>query len=142
MVVTVLNAAIWQWRSRPHIARDPSLADGYRDLTRGMALYGNIPWIVMGVGVVFGGVPSVRSYFRPQDMNPYVLAFLGSIVLLWILGSWWLFARGGAEMMARHPGLLQPHIKSPQLIKAFWGLCMLGGVIAVIIMFRTDIPVG
>jgi hypothetical protein len=142
LVFLAVNAGIWRWRSRRHIARDPSLAEGYRRLIKGMVKYGSIPFVIMGLGALSGGAPSIRDYFRPQDMNPYVLAFFGSAVLLWILGSWWLFARGGAETMVRHPGLIEPHINSPRLLKALWVLGMLGGIFAMISMFRADIPVG
>ncbi len=142
LAVLGLNAGIWRWRSRGHIARDPSLAEGYRSLINGMVKYGSIPFVIMGLGALSGGAPSIRDYFRPQDMNPYVLAFFGSVVLLWILCTWWLFARGGAETMARHPGLIQPHIDSPRLLKVLWALGLVGGVAGLVSMFYADIPVG
>lgn len=144
IVITMLTAGLWHWSGGRHIARDPALADGYRSLIKGMVIYGNIPWVVMGVGIVFGGVPSAFHYLLPQDMNPFIPAFYGSVFLIWVLVSRWLFARGGAEMLARHPGLIYLHISSPRLIKAIWVFGLIGGILALIgmfvIMFFIEIP--
>jgi hypothetical protein len=55
------------------------------------------PWLVMGFGQVFGGVPSVWSYFRPQDRNPYVWGWYLSIFLMACTFAYWIIFRGGAE---------------------------------------------
>lgn len=41
-----------------------------------------LPWIVMGLGQLTGSTSSVWDYFRPQDINPFVLAFVGSVFAL------------------------------------------------------------
>jgi hypothetical protein len=51
----------------------------------------------MGFGQVLGGVPSVWYYFRPQDGNPYVLAFVGTILLLSIAFAYWVLVADGAR---------------------------------------------
>jgi len=53
-------------------------------------LLSDIPWLVMGWGVLFGGVPSVFSFFRPQDHNPYVTYWYGSLLLLAVVNALWI----------------------------------------------------
>ena len=140
IAVTVVNALILKFRARAYIRQEPSLAAGYEQLFTGVLLWGNLPWIVMGIGILFGGVPSVFSYFRPGDGNPFVLAWFGVVVALWLLGFYWLFARRGAEFLVEHPGLLRRTPKSPTLIRFYYCLMVCGGVAGVCFMFLTDIP--
>jgi hypothetical protein len=74
IVITCLNAATWRWRARRHIAVNPALAPGYRRLIRSWLVFGNVPWVVMGLGIVFGGV-----------------------VAFWVASVYWIFFRRGAE---------------------------------------------
>jgi hypothetical protein len=140
IAATIANAAIFWARSRRHVAADPSLAAGYRKLLWGLLLWGNVPWVIMGLGCLFGGVPSVFHYVRPRDGNPFVLAFFASGLLIMGLGTYWLFSRGGAEMIVRHPGLLNVDLQSPALLKFFWCLCLAGGVVGAISMCVAEVP--
>ncbi len=142
IALTFLNAGVFWYRARRHISAAPELAEGYATIIRGFVIWGNIPWVVMGIGSVLGGVPSVFHFFRPRDGNPFVLAFFASVILIWILGTIWLLFRGGAEMLVNHSGLFNVVIKSPNMLKLFWFLCLAGGIFAVIMMFTLDIPVG
>ena len=141
IAVIFLNARILRFRAQRHIQENPDLADGYSTIIRGLVTWGNIPWIVMGIGCVLGGVPSIFHFFRPRDGNPFVLAFFGSAFIIWTLGTVWLLFRGGAEMLVKHPGLFSVDFKSPLMVKLFWFLCLAGGIYAVIMMFSTDIRV-
>jgi len=140
IIVTLLNAAIFRSRANRHIQAHPELEEGYRTLLKGFVIWGNLPWVIMGVGCVFGGVPSVFHFFRPRDGNPFVLAFLASVFLEWILGTYWLIYRGGAQMLVNHPGLLNLDLKTPRMVVLFWFLSLAGGILAVIMMFSRDIP--
>jgi hypothetical protein len=55
------------------------------------------PWVVMGFGIIFGGVPGVWNYFRPQDLNPYVWAWYLSVFLLSCGLAYWVLFAGGAK---------------------------------------------
>jgi hypothetical protein len=131
IAVTIVNALIFRARSQRHIAKDPSLEEGYRKLFWGLLIWGNLPWVIMGLGCLVGGIPSVFHYFRPPDGNTFILAFFASIFLIWILGTYWLFVRGGAEMLIRHPELFNSDFQSPAMLKLFWCLCLAGGIVAV-----------
>lgn len=148
IVVTCANAVYFRIRSQANIDTDSSLAEGYSKLFKGYLIWMNIPWVVMGVGCTVGGVPSVWHYFNPQDGNPYVLAWHGSVFLLWILGTYWLFLKGGAETLVKHPGAVQftsplggKDISSPVMIKLLWCVCLLGGIIGVAMMWTQDIAI-
>jgi hypothetical protein len=56
-----------------------------------------LPWVVMGVAQVVGGVPSVWSFFRPQDLNPYVWSWYVTIFVDSCFFTYWVFFRGGAK---------------------------------------------
>ena len=139
ILVTFLKAAIWWRLGGEHRQRDPSLTEDYRALVRGFVTWGNVPWLIMGVGILFGGVPSMFHYFNPRYPNPFVAAFFGSIVLLWLACTYWLFARGGAEQLVRCPGLVQPPVNNPTLIKRFWLMCLAGGVAGLIAAFFVEV---
>lgn len=140
VVVTLLNAAIWWRRGSEYRQRDPSLTEDYRTLIWGLVTLGNGPWLFMGAGILFGGVPSVFHYLNPRYPNLFVPAFLASVVLLWLAGTYWLFARGGAEQLVRCPGLLEAWLNSPGLIKVYWIVCLAGSIAGLILAFFTELP--
>jgi len=138
IVATLLNGGIWWSRSKPYRERDPSLTASYRSIIVGFITWGNIPWVIMGAGIVFGGVPSIFHYFNPRSSNPFVLAWFGSLFFLWLVGTYWLFARGGAEEIVRLPGLIQGNVTSASAIKRTWLLALAGGIAAVTAMHLLD----
>jgi len=140
IVVTFINAAIFRVRANQNISANPDLRQGYRTLVVGFVTWGNLPWVVMGIGSVFGGVPSVFNYFRPRDGNPFVLSFLASVVLVWVLGTYWIVFRDGAEMLVKYPGLLNINLKSRRAVMIYWFLSLAGGLVGIVIMFSRDIP--
>ncbi len=64
---------------------------------RWFAISGTVPWLVMGVGQIVGATPTVWYYFRPQDRNPFVIAWLASLFLLSVFFAIWVFAADGAR---------------------------------------------
>jgi hypothetical protein len=141
IVVTFLNAGIYRFKARRRIKEHPELAESYNALIWGFALWGNIPWIVMGIGMVFGGVPTVFHFFRPQDGNPFVLAFFISVITLWILGTYWLFFRGGAQLIVDHPGIFNVNTKRTWVVKLYWILCLAGGIMGIVMMLTQNFQV-
>jgi len=140
VVITCANGAIWWRRARALIAEDPTLESGYRRLVRSWLVYGNIPWLVMGAGILFGGVPSVFHYFNPRN-GPFVVAFYVTVVALWIATFHWLFFRGGAEDLIAYPGLLNLPVQRPWAVKVFFLLAVTGGVLGLLVMILGDIQI-
>jgi hypothetical protein len=81
-------------------AREDLDADAAAELNeylRNFTLVTSIPWLIMGAGQIVGSTPSVWYYFRPQDRNPFVLAWHGSIFLESVLYAYWVLLAGGAK---------------------------------------------
>lgn len=138
---TVVNFFTFKKTAKKHIEENHELEKGYSTLFRGYLFWMNIPWVIMGVGCTIGGIPSVWYYFRPRDGNPYVLAWFGCVFALWILGTFWLFFRGGAEILSRHPGAIEfsygwktKELTNPAAIKVVWLLALAGGVFGAAMM--------
>jgi hypothetical protein len=140
IVATGINVAIYRARSSKHIQENSELAEGYSRLLRGYFVWMNIPWVVMGAGCTFGEIPTIWHYFRPQDGNPYVLAWFASVFLVWLVGTFWLLFQGGAEMLVKHPGLFNVNISSPTKVKLFWLFCLAFGIFGVAMMWTQNIP--
>lgn len=135
----LLNTGILHVRMRKLVAEHPEREPGYRILVRGLLLL-NIPFLVMGVGFLVGKVPTILHFFRPQDANPYVLAFYGSNFLLWLFLAHWVFCRGGADMIVKHPGLFNTDIQNPWVAK--W-ICLFGllmGIAILAVLIFVDVP--
>jgi hypothetical protein len=107
---------------------------------RGWLIYGSLPRLVMGVGIVLGAVPSVFHYFNPRG-RPFVFVFYATIVALWIAAFRWIFFRGGAEMLIRHPGLLNLPIREPWAVKALVALSLPAGIVGLLLMLLGQVPV-
>lgn len=56
-----------------------------------------VPWLIMGCGELGGGSSGVWAYFRPQDGNPFVLAWLASLMALSLIFCLWVFLADGAR---------------------------------------------
>ena len=141
ILVTFVNVPLVWRRARKRMAEDPDLAPGYRRLMFWFFGLLTIPWVVMGVGMTIGGVPTVLHYFRPRDGDPYVLAWHSCVVLLWIVTVVWIYFKGGAETLVKYPGFFYPESSSPLQIKFFTALALLGGLTAMLVMWFCDLPI-
>lgn len=140
ILVTCVNGVVWWVRGARYRERDPSLCEGYRSLILGFVVWANIPWAVMGIGMTFGGVPSMAQYLNPRSGDPFVLGFLGSVVLVWVAATYWLFFRRGAQELIRHPGILRWPGLSVTGIKGLWLVCLAAGIAAIIAMYTGEFP--
>ena len=68
-------------------------------LRRWFLIVADLPWVVMGWGILIGGVPNLWAFFRRQDRNPYVLAWFVTIFAVALWFAFWVFFLGGAEKM-------------------------------------------
>lgn len=67
---------------------------------RRATLIATLPFFVMGAGEILGGVPAASSYLRPQDGNPWVLAWYATLLALTLLYIGWVFLAGGARTVS------------------------------------------
>jgi len=140
IIITGLNFFLFKKQARDLIKTNPEFAPGFRKLFGDFFIWVNIPWIIMGWGMTVGTVPNIFYYFRPQDGNPYVLAWYISIFTLWIAGTYWLIFKGGAEMLTKHPLAFNQRISKPIYIKILWLLCLIWGLAGVIFLYTNDMP--
>jgi len=141
IAVTCMNAYFLRSRAAMEIARDPELKKGYDQLLKGYLVCLNLPWLMMGIGILGGGVHSVFDYFYPRSGNPYVLAFHVTVFVLWALMIYWIYFGGGAEFLVRHPGGMKADITSPLIMKFLFALMLLGGIAGEIAMWTQALPV-
>jgi hypothetical protein len=135
ILVTLINAFILKARSSKVVCKHPELRDGYNQVFIGYLVFLNIPWVVMAIGMLVGGVPSSFSYLRPREGNAFVIAFHVTIVILWLLSIWWVYFKGGAEFLVKYKGVISRDIQSPTTIKFYFGLALLGGIFGMIYMW-------
>ena len=136
-----INALLLRFRFARLVCEKPEQARGYSLLFWGHLVAMNLPWVVMGIGCTVGGVPTLWFYFRPQDGNPWVLAWWGCTFLLWLLGTYWLFLARGAEMLIKHPDLISGTPSSQGAVKRFWLLCLVGPVGGILVCLLADFPI-
>jgi hypothetical protein len=76
---------------------DPTASVDARRLRRWFAIGAVLPWLVMGWGILMGGVPTIWYYFRPQDRNPFVLAWFATMYIEACYFAYWVFVQDGAQ---------------------------------------------
>jgi hypothetical protein len=140
IAVAGLNAAILWQRSQRHIRENPALAPGYATLLRGYWICSTLPWVVMGIGIVLGGIPEIVYFLHPRTTNPYVLAWWGTYWLVVGFITHWMLFRGGAEMMIAHPGFVRARSITPKGLKLYWLLALAGSVVFTVVMFSQTPP--
>jgi hypothetical protein len=140
ILVTCLNGASWWRESRSRIRADRALASGYTRLLRGWLVFGNLPWIVMGIGILTADLPTSFHYLNPRN-GPVVLVWYATVVAEWVALLYWTFLRHGAETLAAHPGLLNwPREPRPWHFKVYILLLIAGGVAGLLGSLRADFP--
>jgi hypothetical protein len=144
IIVTAANAFIMRARSKKYIQQNPELEAGYSTMFRAIIIYGNIPWVIMGAGILLGLTKSIFSYFFPSQLNPIVLIFHASVIVIWVLSVRWIYFKGGAEMLESHPGLLRTNLSggnyTAKQIKFFFPIALIGGIAGMVMMWLIKVP--
>lgn len=105
--------------------------------------------MIIAAGNISGVADNVLEYFNPDQMNPVVLVFHVSIIVLWALSVWWIYFKNDAEFIEKHPGLIQTSSFSgisgtsnvtAKQFRLFFPLMLLGGIAAVIMMWVMNFP--
>ena len=145
--VSIINVLMMKSKTKKYIIEKPELKEGYDNYFKAFLFYGNIPWAIMAIGMLSGKTQSIFDFISPTGMNPIVIIFHGSIIVLWILLGRWVYFKNGAEFMENHPGLIQASGFNGKIdvtakhVKRFFPLMILGGVIAMIVMWNVDFPI-
>ena len=146
IVGTVANGLIWKSKSKKYIAENPELQEGYDSLIKGWLIYGNIPWIIMGIGMLSGLTKNIFEFFNPREMNPIVIVFFLVIIVEWILSVKWIFFNGGAEKLVKHPGMFTQTEKGNEKfetmkVKLLCVAGIIGGIVGIVMMWKMNIPI-
>lgn len=143
---TFIMGAILKTRSKKYIEKNPDLQKGYDDYLKGLLFYANIPWLIMMIGSISGITQNTFEYAFLKEMNPIVIAFNASIIVLFTISARWIYFKDGAEFLERHPGLLKinglkgsRHASAKQ-IKLFFPLLPLTNIISTCILLTQDMP--
>ncbi|MGF1460256.1 MAG: hypothetical protein ACFBSG_14680 [Leptolyngbyaceae cyanobacterium] len=139
----IFNTWVIRQRIQPSMQDNPALAPGYSKLLRGYGFMMIFPWIVMGIGIVFGGIPSMIYYLYPRIGNLNVWVWWGIYLLINGYISAWVLWQGGADMLITHPGFLKGNPTRTQTIKLYALLMLVGSVAVTVILFSqvpTDLP--
>lgn len=103
--VVIANAVHWRLEARARIRADPSLRAPLNRLYAGFAFWVSLPFVLMGVGIVTGSVETIFDYLRIDFDNPYILGFQVLLFALDALLIYWIFVRGGDDLLALHTEL-------------------------------------
>lgn len=82
----------------------------------------SIPWLILGVGIVFRITDSTYQIFSPISLNPFVIAFYLYHVIVFALMYIWVNKAGGDQFLKKYPGLFQKSVESKKKIRSSWNL--------------------
>ncbi len=143
--VTAINAFLGENRPKKYSDETPELPEGYNNYFKGYLILGSIPWVLVGMGVLSGQADSIFDFFNPKSDKIFIQLFFGYIILTWLLGIWWIYFKKGAEFIEEHPGIIQRKTLrgktdvTARQVKTFFPLMLLGGVVAIALMWNMDI---
>jgi hypothetical protein len=141
----IYGALLFRVRSRKYISKDPGLKEGYDQLFWKYFISTLPVPIIMMVGMALGKVQSGWSYLRPQDRNPWVIAFYSVFLTMLLVDAWWIFFRRGAEQLVKYPGLPGLNFKrgfsDSRSIKIIMGLMVIGMIVGVLVMVGANVAV-
>lgn len=123
-------------RSQRYLVEHPDLKPGYDRIFTGYLIFLNLPWVIMGIGIVFGGELGFFDFFAPPGGNLFVLAFDITIIGLWVFCVWWIFFAGGAELLASHPGSLGVSLRSATQVKITFAVWLAAVIPLLVIIWR------
>jgi hypothetical protein len=144
IIVSTANGFYWKYKSKKYIAENPELEQGYNNLIKGWFIFTNIPWLIIGIGLMTGLADSFFDFLNPRQLKPIVILFFLSILVLWIIGTIWLFLKKGAEKIVLHPGLFTPQTEKGNekfeimKIKLLWIVGIVGSAFGLYMMWEMN----
>ncbi|MFT5512942.1 MAG: hypothetical protein ACI8SE_001341, partial [Bacteroidia bacterium] len=100
-----IQGIVMRYQARKYIKENPDLRKGYDDFLKGWLFIMNAPYLVIGFGILSGLSQSIWDIFDWESGNPITIAFICSVMLLYLMGINWIYLRGGAIFFEKHPGL-------------------------------------
>lgn len=106
IVGTLFNAGMFWIRSSHYRTQHPSLRPGHFKIIRTIAIFGNIPWVILGLGTINGNIKSIFDVLILEAANIYIIAFYLSVVMLGLAYNYFVFFRSGSAFLTAHLGLM------------------------------------
>lgn len=136
LVVLWINGAVLWLRSRADIKEHPFKEATYRELIRNFVLYGSVPWLIMGGGLLSGQIKEIDEYILPHLTNHmFVWAFYSSSWVLIARLSYWFYFKQGAEILFHHQALLRRRHSSLNKLKGEWTSVLIVGTLINIVVW-------
>jgi hypothetical protein len=105
IIGTFMSASMVKTFSLPYIATKPSLKKGYDKIFLFTVTIGNIPFIIIGIGMLTGYTNDISDYIK-LTLNPVVICFQISMLSMTVYLEYWIHFKGGAKFLEQHPGVL------------------------------------
>jgi hypothetical protein len=102
ILAALLNTYALKRRANRVIAEKPELATGYQRYALAELAFYSLPWLVMGVSILAGGVDGLRDYLKPCLGNPFVIAFYAIAVAQFSALAAWVWFGGGVEFFVEY----------------------------------------
>lgn len=96
------NTHVFKITASRVIAAKPELASGYRRYVLAELAFYSLPWLVMGLSILVGGVDGIRDYLQPCVVNPFVVAFYVMAVAQFSALAAWVWFGGGVEFLVKY----------------------------------------
>jgi hypothetical protein len=139
VIGTLANAGtLWACKTPEERLR---LAEELRTIGLGLLFAGNIPLVVMAIGIVSGQVATSWHYLRPQEGNFYVIGWYTLNLLIWTWGFWWVLRKGGGEALARAFLCEGRELSSVVLVRSAYCLPLVATIVAVMLVDILDFPI-
>jgi hypothetical protein len=138
LVMMAANVVIYRSRLRA-LEADGGISRGEADrlLRAGAAWFGGL-FLLLAVIQLAAGWPSPFCLHARPLADPFVLASLGVALISYALLGWWIFARGGAELLSRASPVLgrfgaRGRGWSPGAARIFTVVLLVGGIVGLIV---------
>lgn len=99
------NGLVTYWRTRKFRKKKPELTRGYKQFLRWWLTLGNLPWVVIGLGILSKVTPNIWESTNLENPNPVSISFVASVFLIFIISTVWMLFGKGPDFFEKHPGL-------------------------------------
>ena len=103
MIIANIINGWWFARTGINLASSTELdRPGFRKLGLGYAVIMSLPWMSMGIGILYGNISSPFRYFQRPNGDFYILMFYFTVFGLLMIGFLWIFFAGGDLFLNRY----------------------------------------
>ena len=119
--VVFANAAIFRTRAARYSAGNPQGLAEARGIVNAFVIFAGGLILLQAAGDFLGLSGRLRLGARSDFVTPFDVVSLAVGVAMLGRGTLWVFAQGGAEVLARHREMFNHFPKSVTGVKVFWG---------------------